>query len=232
MLRSLFTILFVAILGTPDYVDAKPIRAQMTSALKSAIAKSLQNPDATIQIQSWQTSDKRALNAASRITALRILPGERPYGKVTAQATLKGRSESQTVFVVAKVQVKIPVWVAKRRIASGAPINEYNVVQERRPLRTLAANVMPSNTALVGRVAARSIQPGSVLTIRSTTTPRLIRSGETVAVVVKVGPVRVRAEGKAMGSGRRGERVRVRLHSNRHIVSGRVISRGKVEVQR
>jgi flagella basal body P-ring formation protein FlgA len=232
MLRSLFTILFIATLAAPDYVDAKPIRTQITSALKSAIVQSLQNPDATIQIQSWKASDKQALTAAKRLISLRILPGERPYGKVTAQATLKGRSESQTVFVVAKVQVNIPVWVAKRRIASGAPINEYNVVQERRPLRSLASNVMPSSTALVGRVAARSIQPGSILTMRSTTTPRLIRSGETVAVIVKVGPVSVRAEGKAMASGRRGERIRVRLHSNRHVVSGRVISRGKVEVQR
>ncbi|MFT7625012.1 MAG: flagella basal body P-ring formation protein FlgA [Myxococcota bacterium] len=207
------------------------VRTQVTDQLMQALQGAIDDPAARIQIKSFQASDTGALKAAKSVISVEILPGERPYGRVTTRAVLGLRAGGEKrVFVMAEVEVMVPVWVVQRRIRRGAPIGELTLDSELRSLQGLPNGALRTSDALLGRVAARMLRKGSVLTRAATTTPELIRRGDAVTVTSRVGAVLIRTRGQSMGAGRSGERVNVRLQSRR-VVAGYVSGPGEVVIR-
>jgi flagella basal body P-ring formation protein FlgA len=60
--------------------------------------------------------------------------------------------------------------------------------------------------------------------------PPLVRRGEAVKLMVRLGSVNVTATGEALQDGRAGQSVRVRNTDSKNIVLGRVTERSMVEV--
>ena len=84
----------------------------------------------------------------------------------------------------------------------------------------------------VGRVARRALGAGTVLGAGDLVAPRIIRRGDSVALVSRRGGVEVRVAGKALGDAGQDERVSVENLSSRRVVQGTVIAGGDVLVSR
>lgn len=80
-----------------------------------------------------------------------------------------------------------------------------------------------------GWVARRSIRAGETLTRPAVSPPALVRSGQQVRVIFETARVRLSVPGEAVGTAKRGERVRVRLRTGRR-VRGRAEAPGRVRV--
>lgn len=221
------TSLAILLLALPA---AASVREDIQSALLRAVTDAVGDDEASIEVSGWKASRPELVRSAKSLEGLEILPGEQPYGHVTARARLVARDGSVTpVFVLADVSVRLPVWVVTRSIASGGPLDTSAVASELRPIDQ-ASDALRSSEALEGRLAARALRPGSVLRASSTTTPVLVKSGEQVSVRVIVGAVRVSSRGEALGSGRAGDRLRVRLSRGGPVLEARVSGPGSVEV--
>lgn len=84
---------------------------------------------------------------------------------------------------------------------------------------------------VVGRAARRTIAVGEPLTATALRLPPAVRSGDQVAVTVRIGAVRVTGVGLASGSGRVGDTIRVMPpHSQRQLWPARVTGPGAVEI--
>ena len=81
----------------------------------------------------------------------------------------------------------------------------------------------------IGWVAQRTLEAGAVLTPPSVRPPLLVSAGRSVALVWQSGSVQVRVPGRAAGSGRLGEEVRVRTETGKRL-SGVVVAPGVVDV--
>jgi flagella basal body P-ring formation protein FlgA len=230
-------IFFVGILIIIAVFTAVPVSATVHQQVDSALAEALQNavnePDAKIQVRKWKTSDSTALENGQHLQSLDLLTTERPYGKVTARARIQmknGRAEQ--VFVIADVDVTVPVWVVVRRLGRGAPLNEFSIRSEHRSMARLSASALRTNVIVKGHLAARPLLVGTVLTKSSTKTPRLVHRGAPVLVTVHVGNVIVRGSGSAIASAGLGETVSVRLNKNKRVITATVDGPGKVSVHR
>ena len=218
-------ILLLAVDATAD------VRADVRTRLSIALENAVDDGSADIRIKGWKASQRSVLRKARRVMSVDLLSGERPYGQVTARARLVLRDGTEkSIFVQANVEVDVPVWVVERRTGRGAPLAGCSVRAEKRPLQGLPSGAIRATTSLTGRLAARTLTRGSVLTRGATTTPVLVRRGDSVNVTANVGGVRVRTRATAMGSGRMGQRINVRLASRR-VLSGRVDGTNKVAVQ-
>ena len=84
----------------------------------------------------------------------------------------------------------------------------------------------------VGRVARRALGAGTLLGANDLVAPRIIRRGDSVALVSRRGGVEVRVAGKALGDAGQDERVSVENLSSRRVVQGIVAASGDVVVSR
>jgi flagellar basal body P-ring formation protein FlgA len=87
-----------------------------------------------------------------------------------------------------------------------------------------------SAQALSGSVALRDLGAGSVLTDREVQRAKLVRSGDTVQLQVRKGPITARGSAIAKADGAAGERIRIWNSDKTRELSGTVIGRGLVEI--
>lgn len=160
-----------------------------------------------------------------------------PLGHVQMDVTLFAAGERLLAFpLYLEVQLIQKVAVCLHKIERGDVLNETNVSFDRRPVDGLR-DYLSSPEALSGRRARQALLPGHVLTTtdvednpRETGGSPLVRKGEMVKLIVRLGPVNVTVSGEALQDGRAGQPVRVRNIDSKQVVLGRVTERSLVEV--
>ena len=136
------------------------------------------------------------------------------------------------LFVPVRVHRSQTVLVLSRSVASGQPITADVFSAEQRDATRIAGAAIADPADALGRVARRTLSAGSVLTANDLVAPRLVRRGDTIALVSRRGGVEVRMVGRALGYAGEHERVSVENLSSRRIVQGTVDPDGDVLVSR
>ena len=109
-------------------------------------------------------------------------------------------------------------------------ISPANARVEERAVDTLPDLTITDFSRLDGRVAGRYIQKDRTITPTLLAMPLVIRSGNTVELVLDANGIVVRAEGVALESGRTGYTIRVRNVRSGKILRGKVIDAATVQV--
>lgn len=136
------------------------------------------------------------------------------------------------LFVPVKVRRSQTVLVLSRGIAPGQPITADAFAAETRDTARINGAALSDPAQAVGQVARRMLSPGAVLTSNDLVAARLIRRGDTVALVSRRGGVEVRVTGKALADAGEKERVSVENSSSRRVVQGVVGPGGDVWISR
>jgi flagellar basal body P-ring formation protein FlgA len=135
------------------------------------------------------------------------------------------------IFVPLRVQRLAEVWVLRRPLAAGEAIGADAVVRELRDVARLPGGPLSVAQPLDGASARRALPAGAVLLAQDTQSPRLIRRGDAVVLLSRIGPVEVRAQGKALAAAGVDERINVENSSSRRVVQGVVLASGEVLVR-
>src|SRR5690606_34676120 len=107
-----------------------------------------------------------------------------------------------------------------------------DITSVRRDTARIAGAVLSDPRQVVARVARRALGAGTLLGANDLLAPRIIRRGDSVALVSRRGGVEVRMAGKALGDAGQDERVSVENLSSRRVVQGIVAAGGDVLVSR
>jgi flagella basal body P-ring formation protein FlgA len=83
---------------------------------------------------------------------------------------------------------------------------------------------------VVGLMARRQIAAGMPLNEALLDKPPLVKSGNAVMIMARIGDITVTASGKALQEGGEGEIVRVQNLSSNKILTARVVDKATVEV--
>jgi flagella basal body P-ring formation protein FlgA len=132
---------------------------------------------------------------------------------------------------------------ARRALARDEEITAADVDVASIEITNVMLRRMPELSDVIGAHARRDIVAGELLTNALVVIPPAVKSGDEVRVTVTVGAVQVSGVGRASGSGRVGDTIRVLLRpsaspgqvttpSNRRPVSARIVGRGAVEISR
>ncbi|MEN4903381.1 flagellar basal body P-ring formation chaperone FlgA [Luteimonas sp. TWI1437] len=136
------------------------------------------------------------------------------------------------LYVPVRVRRSQTVLVLARGVAAGQALAADDLIAERRDGARVAGAAVANPADAIGRSARRTLLAGSVLTAGDLVSPRLVRRGDTVALVSRQAGIEVRMAGRALGDAGERERVSVENLSSRRVVQGIVDPAGDVVVGR
>lgn len=140
--------------------------------------------------------------------------------------------EGWRLFVPLRVRRQQSVLVLSRSIAAGETITADTFMTQQRDATRIAGAAIADPADAIGRSARRTLVAGSVLTAGDLVAPRLVRRGDTIALVSSQGGIEVRMAGRALADAGVRERVSVENLSSRRVVQGTVDEAGDVRVGR
>jgi flagella basal body P-ring formation protein FlgA len=191
-------------------------------AIAAAVARTL-GRDTAVSIADLETrvAGEPGLTAepesGARLAApSRFMLSARGVRRGIARATVHARgSLVRAARAIARDEIIAPDAVAKT-------IGDLPVM----PIRPLL-----NDADVVGRAARRTIAAGETLTASVLRLPPVVRSGDEVAVTVRIGAVRVTGVGLASGSGQVGDTIHVMPpNSRRQLWPAKVTGPGAVEI--
>ncbi|MEO9078563.1 MAG: flagellar basal body P-ring formation chaperone FlgA [Rhodanobacter sp.] len=144
---------------------------------------------------------------------------------VTVQCSQPG---SWIVRVPLQLQLFRPVLVTTHSLGRGDGIRAGDVRVVERDVTRLGYGYIESLDQITGRILARPLVAGSVLTPAAMGGRRMVRAGDHVQLVARLDGIEVRAEGIALGGGDNGARLRVRNESSGRIIDAMVSAPGVV----
>jgi len=136
------------------------------------------------------------------------------------------------LFVPVKVRRSQNVLVLNRGLAAGETIDAADISVEKRDAGRIVGAALADPADAVGMTARRVLGAGTVLSATDVVAPRLVRRGDTVALIARRGGLEVRMSGRALGDAGQNERISVENSSSRKVVQGVVEAGGTVVVSR
>ncbi|WP_230944094.1 flagellar basal body P-ring formation chaperone FlgA [Burkholderia diffusa] len=145
---------------------------------------------------------------------------------MTARCADSGR----TVKLVSHATLKATLPVAAHDIDARREITRDDLDEEQRSVSSLADTVTRADDA-IGKASRRALRTGQVLSRRALLSPELVRRGQTVRIVARLGQAEIVNTGVALQAGGKDEVIRVRVGSsaNGKVVSARVTGPGAAE---
>ena len=140
-----------------------------------------------------------------------------------------GEQGQQVRYLQAQIDRYGEYPVLVRGITPGTQVTTAMLKQVQGNLSALPRESVLEADAIIGQVARRTLAAGVPLQFRQFETKPLVERGQQVFVEARGGNFRVSREGKALDSGALGDQVRVQF-SNRDVINGRVVGKGKLTV--
>ncbi|UTW46395.1 flagellar basal body P-ring formation protein FlgA [bacterium SCSIO 12696] len=174
--------------------------------------------------------DKRLqLNQCQQPLQMFMPAGGKLVGKSTVGVRCTG-SKPWTLYVPVTVMAYAEVATANHPMQRGTLLSadDFSLVQQ--ALHQLPAGYMESPGELIGKELTRTVGAGKTLTRSMLKSPTLIQRGQQVTLIAQSSNFEVRMNGKALGKGGKGDRIRVQNLSSKKVVEGIINAQGAVLV--
>lgn len=220
----------------PLLISAMPTLASpLATALKDHATAQLQAyaqrhhwPDYSSTITPWLPSTAQHLPQCQQALSFTSEQRRRqPWGRIPYQVSC-AQPEWQIRGRV-RVQVTLPVWVAKHNILNGQSLAASDVQQQPVRIDKLFYGFYTERTQLVGKAARRRMRSGQVITPALVTAPTLVSRNDHVVIKVAGNGVSASMAGTALEDGAKGQSIRVRNNSSGKEITAWVVARGIVE---
>jgi flagella basal body P-ring formation protein FlgA len=133
-----------------------------------------------------------------------------------------------SVRVPVQLQLFRTVLVTSHALQRGDGLSLTDVRPEERDITRLGYGYVENLQQVAGRTLSRSLAKDTVLSPGALGGRRMVRAGDHVQLVARLGSIEVRADGVALGSGDNGARLRVRNENSGKIVDAMVSAPGVV----
>lgn len=200
--------------------EADPSHAAVQDAIVAAVRARM--GDVRVQVAELRTD----VGASAGLTAVPD-PGARTGRAV--QFTLRAGAR-RAGSAVALVRVAAPHVRAARALERDERLVGDSLVAQDGDVIDVRFERLPGLDDLVDNETRRAVAPGEVMTTAVVAVPDVVRSGDEVRVVVRMGPVEASGTGRASGSGRVGDVIRVGRPGTRTLQRARIVAPGTVEI--
>ena len=210
---------------------ALALSVALTGPVPAAIEHAVQQRMGDVRVEVVEMTASRQSDpesATARLTAAPE-PGAR-LGR--AMRFILSANGARVGSVVAKLKVTGSAVRSSQPVARGEELEGSAIEVEDVELTGVLLDRLPTMEEIVGAQARRDIRAGEVLTDAAVIVPPLVKSGDEVRVSVSTGAIEVTGIGRASGSGRVGDLIRVLMPSSRKALKARITGPGSVEIVR
>ena len=131
------------------------------------------------------------------------------------------------LFIPTRIQMVVPVVVAKSIISKGSRVDETNTIIEYRDKYRVRGEIIDDIRVVIGTRAKRKLSAGSILTKKNIC---FVCKGSHVTLIAKSDTLMIKTSGIALKDGGIGEQIRVKNESSGRTVTGRVSAINKVVI--
>jgi len=131
------------------------------------------------------------------------------------------------LFISTRIQIVVPVVVAKSIISKGSRVDESNTTIEFRDMRRIRGEVLDDINTVIGTRAKRKLSTGAILTRKNIC---FVCKGSHVTLIAKSKGFMIKTAGVALKDGAIGEQIRVRNEKSGRTVTGRISAINKVVI--
>jgi flagella basal body P-ring formation protein FlgA len=210
--------------------DASPAASAADADVRAAIVESVRSRMGTSAIVELERLVVRGVAPGTRVRAVPDA-GSRAGGParfllVAQETNGTGRrvGSADAIVRVSATHVRT-VGVVER----GQVISAHDVAAAFDDVGRVPMLRLPGIEEIVGSVARRECRPGTLLLRAHVEPAALVRSGDEVTTIVRLGRIEVRGRGVAAATAGMGQPVRV--VANQRSLRGRVVGAGEVEIQ-
>lgn len=147
---------------------------------------------------------------------------------VAVEVWLEGRRHARRLLSY-RVHARGAVAKAAHRLAPGTVITEADLEESVRDLALVPRDVMRSSEALLGLKVVRPIAAGEMVRKGAVAIPALVKRGDSVMLVARIGSVEARVMAQAKANGMKGEIVTVMNLTSKRQIQAKVVGRRLVE---
>lgn len=136
-----------------------------------------------------------------------------------------------SIFTTAVIKVYETVIVLAQPVQRGEIITRQHLAIEKREVSKLRGDFITQTEQIENKQAARYLQAGAILGLRSFVEPRLIKRGDKIIISAIQPAFAIRMNGVAMMDGTKGQRIRIKNENSGRIINATVIEPGLVSVE-
>jgi flagella basal body P-ring formation protein FlgA len=133
-------------------------------------------------------------------------------------------------MAVATVHVNARHVRARRALARDEALDAGDVEEINAPLRNQLIKRVPALADVIGTRLRRQVAAGEAITSAVVQVTPVVRSGDKVTMLVRIGAVEAEGRGVASGSGHVGDVIRVTNQGTRRPLKARITGPGEVEI--
>lgn len=211
--------------ATPTVANTPAATAQ--AAAEQAVRERFSLPGSRIEATAMALDPRLQLAACDMPLRAVVAKSIRPAPRL-AVSVLCPQAGGWSARVTVKLQLFRRVLVTSHPLLRGDGLGIADVQAEERDVTHLGYGYIENIEQVAGRTLSRALPAGSVLTPAALGGRRMVRAGDHVQMIARVGGIEVRADGVALGSGDNGARLRVRNAGSGKVVDGMVSAPGEV----
>ncbi len=155
--------------------------------------------------------------------------GARAWGKVRVGVRCVDQA-SWALYVQAEVSITGDYLVSARALRPGEVLGAADLAVRSGKITAMGRHLLTDMNQAIGKQMRFAVGQGQPLRATMLAAPIVIQSGRPVKIIVQGNGFRVANQGTALGNGRAGDAIRVRLGSGK-VVSGTVADTGEVIVR-
>ncbi len=214
---------FIALLGTSNVYAS----IQSHESLQNAVINFLQEEtrdteDSQITVRNLDRR-LRLHQCSTKLEAFWPL-GNKRLGNTTVGIRCSG-DKPWKIYVGAHIHIYKSVWITKIGLNRNQVLDLSVVSKEKRDITRLTSGYLLADTPIEGMQIKRNIRANQVLTNNMLNSQKMVKRGDRITIISRIGSTEVRALGIALSDGTKGERIKVKnISSKREIeayVSGK-----------
>ena len=136
-----------------------------------------------------------------------------------------------SIFTSVVIKVYETVIVLTRPVQRGDIITGQHLAIEKRDVSKLRGDFITQAEQVENKQAARYLEAGAIMGLRSFIEPRLIKRGDKIIITSMQPAFAIRMNGVAMMDGTKGQRIRIKNENSGRIISATVVEAGLVAVK-
>ncbi len=229
LLSSLFVLLAMITMSSNAYSKQIHPLDDIADTAYDFIADQFIDSNEDIQIITHQLDRRLRLNLCE-IPLEAFSPG---YALRQGRSTVGVRCNGKvpwSLYVPVTIKSFREVAVLTQAVVLNTVLTEKDISYEKYDINRLQSGFFERSDPLIGKILARSMAKGAVITKHLIKTPMAVKRGQSVTLIARNSVIEVRMTGKAMSKGAIGERIKVKNMKTKRIVEGVIIDKHLISV--
>ncbi len=209
--------------------ESQSLESLKQAALSFLHTKTAGKVSGRVQIDVGKLDPRLNLAACSTDLESFLPPGAESFNSNTVGIRCNGNTK-WTIFVPVHVAVYNQVLVAAQPISKGTIIDGSLYTLAEKKMNSLTRGYYQDPQEIIGKEAKRLINGGSIISPYDLFEPMLVKKGDIIAIVAKIGNLKVSMPGISLQNGRKGELIQVKNQKSGKTIFGKIENPNEIRV--